>query len=426
MATSQHIITLPNTLNSTPLVDICKGLCNPKGKKSLPTILLYDERGLRLYDDITTKAPEYYLFAAEEQILRDHGPSIIRLMHGGSPVRNGEVVLELGAGYVFPFYKRFPTPTLWPPTSALRKTSLLLKALAQVSPVSTEPAVTYLALDLEKRELDRTLSLIASSDLGPELTNRVHIGGLCGTYDDGIAFVRGGGLNEVHHSSPALTASSFQTASESKIADHIQQVANLATPSQKDTGGESTFPLGISTENSGLDVASSLDGQSSPLTPSDSQSIYSTDYEETPPLHFLFLGSSIGNFTREGAAAFLKSLPLRPWTSDSDVATGGAIGDTLLLGLDHDNSPELIETAYNDPAGHTSRFIMNGLAGVRRALEQGGMQEASVAFADEHWGYEEEYNRIESMWGGVAHSPSNLPQIVMKDDISQNHNKSLC
>jgi uncharacterized SAM-dependent methyltransferase len=98
MTSNLQIITLPNTLTSTPLDEILRGLCQPTGQKTLPTILLYDELGLRLYDDITTKASEYYLFPAEEQILRDHGPSIIRMMHGGSPVHPGEVVLELGAG----------------------------------------------------------------------------------------------------------------------------------------------------------------------------------------------------------------------------------------------------------------------------------------------------------------------------------------
>ena len=238
------------------------------------------------------------------------------------------------------------------------------------------------------------MSLIASSDLGPELTNRVRIGGLCGTYDDGIAFVRGGGLNDVH-SSPALTASSLHSSNEVKIADHIEKEVALPL---KDTGDEAVFSLGLSTDNDALNVDPRLDEQQSPLTPSESQSAYSTDYEETPPLHFLFLGSSIGNFTREGAAAFLKSLPLRPWTSNPDEAKGGTIGDTLLLGLDHDNDPKLIETAYNDPAGHTTRFIMNGLVGVRRALEQGGMPEASVAFEDDKWSYQEQYNTVESMW----------------------------
>ena len=94
-----HIVQLPRTEAATPLcVDIIGGLQKPRGQRTLPTILLYDEQGLRLYDDITTKVPEYYLFPAEEQILRDHGREIVRLMHGGERVQDGEVVLELGAG----------------------------------------------------------------------------------------------------------------------------------------------------------------------------------------------------------------------------------------------------------------------------------------------------------------------------------------
>jgi len=80
---------------------ILTGLDRPINKKTLPTLLLYNERGLRLYDDITTKAPEYYLFAAEEEILKNHANEIVNVMHsreGG--ILPGEVVVELGAGYV--------------------------------------------------------------------------------------------------------------------------------------------------------------------------------------------------------------------------------------------------------------------------------------------------------------------------------------
>lgn len=94
-----HIVQLPRTEAATPLWDdIIKGLQNPRGQRTLPTILLYDEQGLRLYDEITTKAPEYYLFPAEEEILREHGAEIVHLMHGSEPIQDGEVVLELGAG----------------------------------------------------------------------------------------------------------------------------------------------------------------------------------------------------------------------------------------------------------------------------------------------------------------------------------------
>jgi uncharacterized SAM-dependent methyltransferase len=79
---------------------IQEGLFRPTGHKSLPTLLLYNESGLRLYDDITTEAPEYYLFGAEENILKKHADEIVQVMHSrdeGEVIRN-EVVLELGAG----------------------------------------------------------------------------------------------------------------------------------------------------------------------------------------------------------------------------------------------------------------------------------------------------------------------------------------
>ena len=77
---------------------ITAGLSRPVGQKNLPTMLLYDERGLRLYDAITTDAEEYYLFPAEEQILKDHAEDIVRSMHSGVGVDRNETVVELGAG----------------------------------------------------------------------------------------------------------------------------------------------------------------------------------------------------------------------------------------------------------------------------------------------------------------------------------------
>lgn len=78
---------------------VIRGLTAPTNEKTLPTVILYDERGLRLYDNITTKAPEYYLFCAEEQILRDYADQVVAVMHQHTRgVVLGEVVLELGAG----------------------------------------------------------------------------------------------------------------------------------------------------------------------------------------------------------------------------------------------------------------------------------------------------------------------------------------
>jgi uncharacterized SAM-dependent methyltransferase len=78
--------------------EISSGLSLPPGRRRLPTVLLYDEKGLRLYDRITTNVPEYYLFGAEEGILKTKADEIVQAMHQGKGVVPGEVVVELGAG----------------------------------------------------------------------------------------------------------------------------------------------------------------------------------------------------------------------------------------------------------------------------------------------------------------------------------------
>lgn len=87
---SSDVLDIPQQLRD--------GLSRPPGQKRIPTILLYDERGLKLYDDLTTEAPEYYLFPAEEEILKNKADDIVRMMHGESQISSDEVVVELGAG----------------------------------------------------------------------------------------------------------------------------------------------------------------------------------------------------------------------------------------------------------------------------------------------------------------------------------------
>ena len=87
-----------NGATKTMREQIIAGLSKPAGQKTLPTMLLYDERGLRLYDAITTSAEEYYLFPAEEEILKNHSDEIVRFMHSGAEVCGSETVVELGAG----------------------------------------------------------------------------------------------------------------------------------------------------------------------------------------------------------------------------------------------------------------------------------------------------------------------------------------
>lgn len=112
--------------------------------------------------------------------------------------------------------------------------------------------MSYYALDLERRELERTLNEL-SDTIGPQLTGKMEASALWGTFDDGIKFIREGGL---------------MTGGKELSAGHAEATTSA-----------------------------------------------------WPPLHILFLGTTLGNFTRSEAVEFLKSLPLR-----------AGQGDTLLLG----------------------------------------------------------------------------------------------
>ncbi|KAG2101110.1 uncharacterized protein F5147DRAFT_581772 [Suillus discolor] len=302
---------------------VIRGLMAATNEKTLPTLILYDERGLRLYDHITTKAPEYYLFGAEEQILQDYAGQIVDVMHqhtGG--IVSEEVVLELGAG-------------------ALRKTSHILHALTNLIPVVPPILpITYYALDLEERELKRTLMELHESAVGSMLVGKIKAQGMLGTYDDGLKFIEEGGLQQPRIADDALPLSLGFYKLDSTRRDF-----SLAS-----TG--SSFPDSSDTEIT------------SPSTPGNIQT----------PLHLLFLGSSLGNFKRGEDAKFLRALPLEPGR------------DTLLLGLDHDNGRKEIELAYNDPQGYTRDFILNGLKTAGRALGDESM------FAEQNWEYVNTYN----------------------------------
>lgn len=173
------------------------------------------------------------------------------------------------------------------------------------------------------------------SEIGSDLEGKVDTKGMWGTYDDGLKFLQCAGL----HTST------------------VDRLSRLSIPGWK-------------VESRDPSPSSSSSGSDSSGTPISDVSPPSTPEESQPPLHIMFLGSSLGNFNRADSAAFLRSLPLRPGS-----------GDTLLLGLDHDNKKVLIEEAYNDSRNHTKEFIMNGLRGAGRALGDESL------FSADKWDY---------------------------------------
>lgn len=352
-------------------------------RRSVPTVVLYDEQGLRLYDGITSHAKEYYLFEDELNLLKDHGPEIAEAMGfpTGSyppakewkPARwgdtevgrynngvNGEEglaagisrgwdIVELGAG-------------------ALRKTAHLLTALADALPDQPgETPITYHALDLSLPELDRVLGQMEEG-YGAALGGRVSLVGLHGDYNAGIKAVRSGTLSQLSSGpgTPSMSADPGSPASAHLVTPAIE-AADLPAIANEDE-------LSLTCDDNPKDKDSKGASPTSPASPA------------ARPLHFLFLGSSLGNFARADAAAFLKQLPMRP-------------GDTLLLGLDGRPPPgragrHKVEQAYNDPAGYTRAFEEHGWDVARAHL--GLAPDAGVEFVgryNEALGRHEAYYR---------------------------------
>ncbi len=110
----------------------------------------------------------------------------------------------------------------------------------------------------------------------------------------------------------------------------------------------------------------------------------------------IWLGSSIGNLDRPGAARFL-----------SRLRRGMNRSDRLLLGIDLRKNREVLESAYDDSSGVTARFNRNLLERINREL---GGQFDSETF-DFHATYDDAGGRV------VSHLRSRRDQTVRIEDL---------
>ncbi|KAL5594168.1 hypothetical protein BROUX41_001213 [Berkeleyomyces rouxiae] len=121
-------------------------------KLELPTTILYDELGLRIFEEITY-LNEYYLTGYEIELLKLHAAEIAK------NIPDGSMIIELGSGN-------------------LRKVRLLLEAFE-----ASKKTIDYCALDLSRPELERTISQL------PEF-KYVTVCGLWGTYNDCLEWLK--------------------------------------------------------------------------------------------------------------------------------------------------------------------------------------------------------------------------------------------
>ena len=91
------IVDIRSGLLDTDILGAMRTMLRPgEGQvKSLPTLLLYDEKGLKLFEDITY-LEDYYLTNAEIEVLQTHAEELVKSVSPGS------LVVELGSGYDLP------------------------------------------------------------------------------------------------------------------------------------------------------------------------------------------------------------------------------------------------------------------------------------------------------------------------------------
>ncbi|KAK6340627.1 hypothetical protein TWF696_008951 [Orbilia brochopaga] len=133
---------------------IIDGLKADYGKKTLPTMLLYDSAGLKIFEEITY-VEDYYLTNAEIEVLTTNAAEI------AAAVPDGALLVELGSGN-------------------LRKVNILLQALE-----AAQKSISYFALDLSRPELERTFSQLPNGGF-----RYVRCYGLHGTYEDGMKWLK--------------------------------------------------------------------------------------------------------------------------------------------------------------------------------------------------------------------------------------------
>ena len=141
--------------SSSPLdlyAQCIEGLSKPFGSKFLPPLLLWDEKGQSLYNEILA-TENYYPYRVENELLEQCVHDIANKINS----TGSEMLIELGAGN-------------------MRKITSLLSALDALG-----KPLTYYALDVDRAELEASLSsLRARTNL-----RNIKLRALLGTYEDG-------------------------------------------------------------------------------------------------------------------------------------------------------------------------------------------------------------------------------------------------
>ncbi|BGP66237.1 hypothetical protein NBRC10512_005478 [Rhodotorula toruloides] len=351
-------------------------------KRSIPTMTLYSQRGLEIYEDITnTKA--YYPFAAEKEILERFGDEIACRMFGlpssvllgdegpsdGKDDEGEKVYERTGAGNKPADKEKWGDPSvglhnygvngssnlpaaLIPSqglavelgSGSLDKTRHLLRSMAKLlqprkganEGEGVLKAIDYKALDLEAASLHSTLSSLASVE-GESVTTSLDSSPptLDSTPNghNGKRRVSVSGLHATYDEGLAFLKAQQQQQHQSNGANGFSPSSGTSALSDSPLSSPESSP----TRLPALSELSALEDPGRRAT------------------SILWLGSSCGNYTRSEAVEFLRNIELRE-------------GDTMVIGIDACADGPKIVQAYNDPEGVTRAFILEGVDVAGRTL----------------------------------------------------------
>ncbi|KAJ3253699.1 hypothetical protein HK103_000357 [Boothiomyces macroporosus] len=153
-------------------------------------MILYDDKGLEIFDKITYDK-DYYLTNAEIEVLQNNSDELV-----GKYVKDGDVLVELGAG-------------------AMRKTKYILDAITKAG-----RKITYYAVDLAEASLRQSLEPLAAT------YPSIKFVGLWGTYHDSLSWIQ-----KNQHNARKLflwLGSSIGNLTRKEGADFLLNVRNTA------------------------------------------------------------------------------------------------------------------------------------------------------------------------------------------------------
>ncbi|KAK4041641.1 histidine-specific methyltransferase [Parachaetomium inaequale] len=136
---------------------ILDGLSQPHGQKSMPALLLWDEKGQTLYDKVLA-TEEYYPYRVENELIQERVDEMATTIAAS----RADLLVELGAGN-------------------MTKTGQLLSSLDK----RLNSPMLYCALDVDRAQLERSLVQLN----GGTTLRWIKLCGLLGTYDDGARWL---------------------------------------------------------------------------------------------------------------------------------------------------------------------------------------------------------------------------------------------